>query len=880
MTEADNSFGFGVNLIAYIRAEMGLGTAARGIAHALESAAVPFNVLNFEHLNPSLHRDDSWKHKEVNFSSYDFTILAVNPDNIVNAKAQVQKRLVRDRYTIGYWFWELPEIPDDWQSSFALVDEVWVASRFVQDAISLKSPVPVFRVPVPIRLGQNDKFPRQRFSLPERQFLFLSMADWRSHLARKNPLGAIRAFKKAFPRDNTTAGLIVKINNASALGSDQETLTQIRAEMEGCPNIYLLDSEMTRPEVDSLLAISDCFVSLHRSEGFGLGPAEAMSLGKPVILTKWSGNLDYMTPDNSIGIDYQLVPVGRQYGPYQPDQVWADPDLKRAASWMKRLVKDPEFGKKIGLRGQETIKKEFSPEAVGKVIQQRLNYLRRGMVTRRAASTQEDSDISADLEFFASRGGTADPEPSTSQRPFIEQQMRARVTVGVPIYRGKLYLEESLASVRDQTYPEMEVIMSLDGPDPECEEICRKFLTDSRFRLVIQPLRLGWLPHTNWLMSRVQTDFWHLQEQDDVIEPTFLETLVRYAAEHPDVAAAYTDLRAFGTVDYHMEMSPVIGSPVIRQLKLIYEHFSGVAPLGLIRTEALRRSGGLHVNEVENFAADTAFMAGLARWGELHRLPVELYRKRVHAESTCAKWPEWPTERQFTAWQVHCLDMLRQAFLIDATPHDRRLLWLAVIERLVAPRRASYFQNTAELTVAERADVLDSFLTRARTSSIDITGSLVASLDEIESWTRGYYWVDVNREISGMEKLSPETVSKISLEVSAVPQEARVSAVFWLDAKVTNPTNETLSPAAAFPVRLAYHWLQKATRQMVVFDGKRSELFPLLEANGTARYPMTVVAPNQPGEYILQTTMVQDGVCWFENIWPGIVQEFPVSVTA
>lgn len=329
----------------------------------------------------------------------------------------------------------------------------------------------------------------------------------------------------------------------------------------------------------------------------------------------------------------------------------------------------------------------------------------------------------------------------SSNSAVIEQPLRAGVTIGIPIYRGKLFLEESVASVRDQTYSDIEVILSVDGPDPECEAICRKFLTDSRFRLVIQPDRLGWTGHTNWLMCQVQTEFWHLHEQDDVIESTFLETLVRYAAAHPEVAAAYTDLRTFGTEDTHMEMSSVIGSPLIRQLKLIYEHFSGVAPLGLIRTEALRMSGGLQVNEVENFAADTALMAGLARWGELHRLPLELYRKRVHAESTCATWREWPTERQFIAWQVHCLDMLRQALLIDASPQDRRLLWLAVIERLVSPRIAAYFQNTAELTVAERADLLDSFLARARTSSIDLPAGSLASWDEIESWTQGFYWV-------------------------------------------------------------------------------------------------------------------------------------------
>lgn len=372
----------GVNLIAYIRAEMGLGTAARGIAMALESANVPFNVINFEYLNPAQHRDTTWTHKEADYSSHDFTILAVNPDNIVNAKERSQKEFVQDRYTIGYWFWELPEIPEDWLSAFSLVDEVWVASRFVQDSVSLKSPVPVFRVPVPVRLGPTDKFSRATFSLPERQFLFLSMSDTHSQLARKNPLGTVRAFKSAFPDERENVGLILKINNFSSIYADREIIGLIQEEIKDRRNIYLLDCDLTRAEVDSLLAVSDCFISLHRSEGFGLGPAEAMSLGKPVVLTNWSGNTDYMTLHNSIGIDYQLIPVGQHYGPYEPDQLWADPDLDQAAFWMKQLAQDPALANRIGMLAQETIRSEFSPAAVGNLIRKRLNYLKRTTLSR------------------------------------------------------------------------------------------------------------------------------------------------------------------------------------------------------------------------------------------------------------------------------------------------------------------------------------------------------------------------------------------------------------------------------------------------------------------------------------------------------------------
>src|SRR5205807_7460447 len=203
----------------------------------------------------------------------------------------------------------------------SLVDEVWVPSRFVQDAVLLKSSVPIFHAPVPVCLGPTDKFSRTSFSLPERQFLFLWMGDMYSELARKNPLGVINAFKQAFPEENERAGLVLKINNADSIHADREALASIKQEIAGYRNIYLMDRNMTRSEVDALLAASDCFISLHRSEGFGLGPAEAMSLGKPAILTNWSGNTDYMTPDNSIGIDYQLIPVDKQHGPYSPDQL-------------------------------------------------------------------------------------------------------------------------------------------------------------------------------------------------------------------------------------------------------------------------------------------------------------------------------------------------------------------------------------------------------------------------------------------------------------------------------------------------------------------------------------------------------------------------------
>jgi hypothetical protein len=139
--------------------------------------------------------------------------------------------------------------------------------------------------------------------------------------------------------------------------------------------------------------------------------------------------------------------------------------------------------------------------------------------------------------------------------------------------------------------------------------------------------------------------------------------------------------------------------------------------------------------------------------------------------------------------------------------------------------------------------------------------------------------LDLSREVIRMEPLSREKISKISLEVSPPSSEVRNSSLFWLDARVTNATDVSLASVAPHPVRLAYHWIEKATRQMVVFDGDRSGFFPSLDPSEVAHCRVMVTAPNRPAEYILQITMLQEAVCWFESVCPGILQEFVISVT-
>lgn len=311
------------------------------------------------------------------------------------------------------------------------------------------------------------------------------------------------------------------------------------------------------------------------------------------------------------------------------------------------------------------------------------------------------------------------------------------VTVGVPVYLGDAFIEETLGSIRAQTHRAFEVIISLDGPQPATEALCRPFLSDSRFRLVTQPQRLGWVGNLNWLMAQAGTAFWCYQQQDDLMDPRYLEVLVAQARSVPQAAVCYCDMEAFGTMQATFVQSPVTGSASARQLALLFEHLPAVAFRGLTRVEALRLAGGVPANEIDSFGCDTAWMAAVARWGELWRVPQTLYRKRYHAGNEHMKWYGWPLEKRVKAWIAHCAVMLEQAMLVSAPPHERRMLWLAAVVRLIASHAAHSYLPIAGWTAAERAALLATFCDHvAGAGVIDLPALLHDGWDEIEAWTK------------------------------------------------------------------------------------------------------------------------------------------------
>lgn len=363
------NFAVGINLIGYAHAEMGIGESCRLAANAIQAINIPFGIINVSIGNPARMNDVSWKHKEINKGIYKANIFHINAEQMPLVHMQLGESFFAGHYNIGYWHWELPDFPDEWAESFNFIHEIWVPSTFVLDSLSKKTTKPTIKIPHAIEAMPSMEINRNFFNLPRNPFLFLSMYDTHSVQQRKNPQAVVEAFKRAFNKEDNSVGLVIKVINGQSNSSDIEILNNIIKDNK---NIYLLEEFYNRQQVNSLINVTDCFVSLHRSEGFGLGLAEAMYLGKPVIGTNWSGNTDFMTNVNSCVVDYKLIKVGADYGPYKAYQVWADPDIEQAAHFMRKLVSEPEWRKIIAIKGQETIRTKFSPTAVGELIKQRL----------------------------------------------------------------------------------------------------------------------------------------------------------------------------------------------------------------------------------------------------------------------------------------------------------------------------------------------------------------------------------------------------------------------------------------------------------------------------------------------------------------------------
>lgn len=363
----------GINVAGYLNTESGMGEAARLSIRSLESAGVPL-VLN--NVPSRLRMLDTTYSLFTSANPHPFNLVHLNADNMEWFARSRGRQYFRDHYTIGYWFWELAEFRSDWAAGFAHVDEVWTASEFGRAALAQRSPVPVVCMPLPMITPPPATYGRSHFGLAEDVFAFLFTFDVSSQMERKNPFGLIRAFQ-AFQRAHSGPQdvlLVIKFTNAEYDPREVRRLYDMAENL----NVLLLEGYMSREELTSLMRAADCYVSLHRSEGFGLGIAEAMALGKPVVATHYSGPADFMTPANSYPVRFSVTRISRDYGPYLEGCSWAEPDLDHASALMRQVVEDPAEALAKGRQAANDFARWRAPEETGRRMRQRLEEIRSG----------------------------------------------------------------------------------------------------------------------------------------------------------------------------------------------------------------------------------------------------------------------------------------------------------------------------------------------------------------------------------------------------------------------------------------------------------------------------------------------------------------------
>jgi glycosyltransferase involved in cell wall biosynthesis len=356
----------GINVAGYLRTESGVGAAARGYIRALQELDTPLALCDLSHLQGNRAKDQTVSRMDAVYP-YNVNLVCADVELHFAIMADLGENFFRDHYNVGIWAWELPRFPQRWYDRFAYYDEIWVGTSFIANALAPISPLPIVRIPPVLTVDSpgSREAGRRGLRAAADEFVFLFVFDFHSHLERKNPLALIDAFKAAFaPTDRVR--LVLKCVNG-----DAAQLAMLRARAADYP-IGILAGYWPGPRLRDLMAACDAYVSLHRAEGTGLTISDAMALGKPVVATGWSGNMDFMTVANSFPVQFELVEIEDNVGPYRAGEQWAEPSIEHAAALMRSVVHNREDAEVRGRKGKRDLETQFSVQVLADLIATRL----------------------------------------------------------------------------------------------------------------------------------------------------------------------------------------------------------------------------------------------------------------------------------------------------------------------------------------------------------------------------------------------------------------------------------------------------------------------------------------------------------------------------
>lgn len=353
MPESPQATPFGINLYGHVSGDFGLAIAARNTLHALVENHVNVCVVEVDPHARRSGRDATFAALACDSPAgrFQVSLFHTNPASIRSfAVAAPARTWSPDRLRVIVPFWELPVVPaGEWSDVISSMDLVLAPTRFIAEAVARSCPgTPVLHYPQAVFLPEGVTPDRSRFGIPESVFVCLTVMDAGSGFERKNPMAGVEAFKEAFDGlGPEQVRLVVKLTARTDARAYAAQIEKLRSEADDDPRISVVEERMTYRDVLSLNASADVLLSLHRAEGLGLNLMEAMSLGTGVIATGWSGNMDFMTPHNSVIVGCTETDLRSAHPAYSPrvvgeGQYWAEPDVHDAAAGLRRLFENPE----------------------------------------------------------------------------------------------------------------------------------------------------------------------------------------------------------------------------------------------------------------------------------------------------------------------------------------------------------------------------------------------------------------------------------------------------------------------------------------------------------------------------------------------------------
>ena len=369
-----------VRILGFFNQTFGLAEASRRTLKAIQTTPIKVSTTQIPYSGKHIGKEkNTLTDNEIPKDKNEIRIFHFNNDHFDRLITDWGKSILHCKYSIGFWHWELPDFPDDNLPWFNKIDEIWVPSRFVFDAIAPKSSKPVQIIP----LGLDEKILNppppdcKKFGIPNKKVIFLIMFDFYSVIERKNPISGILAFSELVRNKayGDKVHLVVKISNQHADSTGVKLLLET-LDMIDPQKVTLIDQVLTRKGIVQLINSCDSLISLHRSEGFGLHLAEAMAMGKSVLSTNWSGNVDFMDATNSYPINFDIVPLENDAGSYKKGNFWAEVDVEHAVSQMKKVLENEFAGNEvIKQNAKRQIIETHSIKRISSMIENRIKII-------------------------------------------------------------------------------------------------------------------------------------------------------------------------------------------------------------------------------------------------------------------------------------------------------------------------------------------------------------------------------------------------------------------------------------------------------------------------------------------------------------------------